>query len=164
MPRYIGRLAYPVYYSDLIVPAAQQYGQDPLYLFSIIRQESFFGGFATSFAYAQGLMQIIPATGEEIATKLNWPDYQNEDLYRPYVSVTFGTYYLNQQSTLFDGDLFAAMSAYNAGAGRVLDWKAVSGNDPDLFVETIPINETFNYVTRIYVNYNIYRTLYGSGS
>lgn len=163
VPPFIARLAFPVYYSDLVLPAAEQYGLDPLFVFALIRQESLFEGFVTSFAFAQGLMQIVPGTGEEIAAQLGWPDYQNEDLYRPYVNVEFGTYYLAQQRNIFDGDLFAGMAAYNAGAGNVLEWWNQSNMDVDLFVEVIPFDETYDYVTLTYAQYDIYRELYGLG-
>jgi soluble lytic murein transglycosylase len=162
VPPFIARLHYPAYYNDLIVPAAEKYGLDPLLVLAIIRQESRFEGFVTSSAYAQGLMQIIPTTGEDIASRLSWPDYQNEDLYRPYVSVEFGTYYLDQQRDAFEGDLFAAMAAYNAGAGRVINWREQAGGDLDVFVEIIPFDETYRYVTFTYAQYAIYRELYSA--
>ena len=69
-PPFIGRLAYPVYYADLILPLAEQYGYDPLLQFSLVRQESLFESFARSGAAAQGLAQVIPDTGAYIAQRL----------------------------------------------------------------------------------------------
>ncbi|GIV84529.1 MAG: hypothetical protein KatS3mg052_1536 [Candidatus Roseilinea sp.] len=88
---------------------AQEFGLDPLLLFSLIRQESLFEPFAVSSAAANGLMQVIPSTGREIHTDLNWPpNYTTADLQKPYVSVRFGSHYLAKQRRFFGGDLYAA--------------------------------------------------------
>lgn len=160
-PRFLGRLAYPVYYADLILPLAEQYTYDPLLQFSLVRQESLFESFARSGAAAQGLSQVIPDTGAFIAQRLSWPEYDNEDLYKPYVGLAFGAYYLSQQLRAFDGDVHAALAAYNAGPGNAARWVEQAGRDYDLFVETVDFAETRLYVERIYVGYVIYRALYG---
>ncbi|MCI0712937.1 MAG: tetratricopeptide repeat protein [Chloroflexi bacterium] len=164
VPSYIARLRYPVYYNDLVLTHAEEYGLDPLLVFSIIRQESLFQGFATSFAYAQGLMQIIPDTGYWVATQLEWPNYQNSDLYRPFVNVKFGTYYLAWVLTVVDNTVYAALAGYNGGPGNAQSWLDISGQDIDRFVQAITFDETESYVTRIYEQYNIYRYLYGVDS
>lgn len=159
-PRFLARLIYPTYYADLIVPQAQKYGLDPLLLFALVYQESLFESFSTSYAQAQGLMQVIPATGSWIAQQLNWPDYQNQDLYRPYISITFGTYYLAVQRDRFDGDLYAALAAYNAGPGRSAAWRQQAGGDQDLFFELISLDQPQTYIQRITEHYAMYRALY----
>ena len=108
-------------------------------------------------------MQVIPTTGQEIASKLGWPQYySSEDLYRPLVSVRFGTYYLSEQLERFDGDLFATLSAYNAGAGNTFIWKGLVPDDPDLFLEIIRLEQPQRYIQAIYEIYDIYRNLYAS--
>jgi soluble lytic murein transglycosylase len=159
-PLLIGRLAYPVYYADLILPLAEQYGYDPRLHFSLVRQESLYESFARSGAAAQGLSQVIPETGAWIAEQLKWPDYENDDLYHPYVGLNFGAYYLDQQLEYFNGDVHAALAAYNAGPGNAARWYETAGSDLDLFVDTIDFNETKTYVERIYSGYDIYSTLY----
>src|SRR6185503_6221131 len=100
-PPYFSHVRYGLYYPDLVIPAAQAEGFDPLFIYSVIRLESLFEGFARSSASAHGLMQVIPETGAEIANKLNWPfEYSREDLNRPIVSVRFGTYYLGYVRSL----------------------------------------------------------------
>ena len=101
VPRFLGQLIYPVYYADLIMPLAEQYGYDPRLQFALVRQESLFESFARSGAAAQGLSQVIPDTGVYIANQLNWPDYENDDLYKPYVGLNFGAFYLAQQLGFF---------------------------------------------------------------
>ncbi len=161
-PSYIARLRYPVYYKDLVLPSAQEYNLDPLLVFSVIRQESLFEGFATSYAAAQGLMQIIPDTGQWIAMQLGWADYQNSDVYRPFINVQFGTYYLRFVMDSVDNLPYAALAGYNGGPGNAAQWLSISGPDLDLFVQTIGYDETREYVRRIYEQYNVYRTLYGA--
>ncbi len=162
VPKYIAALRFPIAYADLVLPAAQQYGVDPLLVFSLIRQESLFQGGATSSAQAQGLMQIIPSTGSYIASKLGRRGYQNSDLYRPYVNVPFGVYYLYEQLQAFNGNVYAALAAYNGGPGNSATWLRVSGGDPDLFVQAITFSETRTYIRRIYEQYAIYAAIYAA--
>jgi soluble lytic murein transglycosylase len=163
VPSFVARLAYPVYYGELIDAAAADFGVDPLLVLSMIRQESLFESFAESWASAQGLMQVIPSTGEYIAQKLNWPDYHNEDLFKPYISVRFGTYYLAEQLTAFDGKPFVALSAYNGGPGNAARWVQAAPDSPDLYLEIITFSEPRLYIQRIYSHYHFYRALYGGG-
>ncbi len=164
-PPYFTHVRYGLYYKDLIVPAAQQNGFDPLLLFSVVRQESLFEGFVSSTAGARGLMQIVPGTGAGIANALGWPmDYNPGKLYRPNVSITFGAYYLASGRKSADGDLYAALAAYNGGLGNALDWKQLSQGDPDLFLESVRFEESRSYIRSIYEIYVIYRRLYGPGS
>lgn len=160
-PVYFNRIRFGPYFGELILPAAQENDIDGLLAMSVTRQESLFEGFVTSFAQARGLMQVIPATGQEIASQLGWPpDYTSDDLYRPIVSVRFGTYYLGRQADLFDGQPFPALAAYNGGPSNALAWHQLAPDDPDLFLEVIRIAETHLYLRRIYEVHSIYEELY----
>jgi soluble lytic murein transglycosylase len=160
-PAYFNHIRFGSYYRDLILSVAQSQDFHPLFLFSVVRQESLYEGFVRSSAGARGLMQIIPSTGEDIATNLGWPvAYTSEDLYRPLVSITLGADYLDRQRDYFEGDLFAALAAYNAGPGNAAVWKDLSGGDPDLFLEIIRFDETRQYIKGIYEIFSIYRRLY----
>ncbi len=161
-PRFLQRLIYPLYFHDLVLAEAQANGFDPLVLFALIWQESLFEGQATSWASAQGLTQVIPATGEWIALQLRWPDYKNVHLYRPYLNVKFGAWYLARQLRDFDNSIFAALAAYNGGPGNARRWLELTGNgDEDLFVESISKAETSLYVEKVYEHYAKYCELYG---
>ena len=162
-PPFIARMRYPAYYLDVVQEMGERRNVDPLVMFSLIRTESLFNANATAAAGEIGLTQVIPPTGAYIAQQLNWPDYQHADLFRPYASVEFGGFYLQEQLLRFDGNVTAALAAYNAGPGRAQDWLRLSGGDPDLLMTTITINSTRGYVQSIYRNYNIYRALYGTG-
>ena len=162
-PAYFNHVRYGFYYQDLLVPAAQEAEFDPLFMYSVMRQESLFEGFVQSTAGARGLMQITPDTGQFISDNLDWPpDYTSNDLYRPMISITLGTTYLAKQRFRFDDDLFTALAAYNAGPEAASIWRELSGPDSDLFVEVIRIEETRNYIRSIYEAYNMYRSLYES--
>ncbi|UCC53552.1 MAG: lytic transglycosylase domain-containing protein, partial [Anaerolineaceae bacterium] len=159
-PPFIGRLAYPTYYAEQILPLAEEYGYDPRLQFSLVRQESLYESFARSGAAAQGLSQVIPDTGAWIAERLQWPEYENEDLYKPYVGLAFGAYYLDQQLDAFEGNVHAALAAYNAGPGNAARWYELAGSDLDQFVDVVDFAETRAYVQRIYAGFDIYRFLY----
>jgi peptidoglycan lytic transglycosylase len=160
-PRYFNYLRFGTYYNDLVTSASQAYGFHPLFIYSVIRQESLFEGFIRSSAGARGLMQIIPSTGQYIYELNGWPpDYTADDLYRPNVSITFGTDHLNDLRDQFDGDLYAALAGYNAGQGNASIWKDLALGDPDLFLEIVRFSETQNYIRGIYEIFNIYRWLY----
>jgi soluble lytic murein transglycosylase len=153
---------YGLYYPDLVLPEAEANKFDPLFVFSVIRQESLFEGFVNSSAGARGLMQIIPSTGAQIVSQIGWPvNYDEKDLYRPNVSITLGTHYLGTNRDLLDGDLYATLAAYNGGPGNALEWQRLSQGDPDLFLESVRFEETRNYIRNIYEIYTIYRRLYG---
>ena len=160
-PRLVGRLAYPVYYRDLILPLAERYGYDPLLQFALVRQESLYESFIASPVGAQGLSQVMPATGEDIARRLNWPDYTAEQLYRPHVGLAFGAFYLDEQLGFFNDNVYAALSAYNAGPGNAARWYADAPEDGDRYLETVDYRETRLYIKRIYIGYASYRHLYG---
>ncbi len=161
-PPYFNHLRYGLYYHDPIIIEAQKYGLDPLFMFSVIRQESLFEGFVSSTADAHGLMQIVPATGEQIASELGWPPvYAQEDLYRPIVSITFGSYYLHKTRDMLGGSIYGGLAAYNAGPGNSLVWNELAGGDPDLFLEIIRFQETRDYIRFIYEIFSTYRSLYG---
>ena len=162
-PPYFSHIRYGLYYSDLVIPAAQDEGLDPLFIFSVLRQESLFEGFIQSSAGARGLMQIIPETGQSIAANYGWPyGFTPDDLYRPLVSIKLGTHYLATNKKLLDGNQYAALAAYNGGPGNAVEWKQLAGDDPDLFLETVRFEETRNYIRNIYEIYVIYRRLYGA--
>lgn len=160
-PIYFNHIRFGPYYRELVIQAAQDYDFHPLLLFSIIRQESLFEGFALSSAGANGLMQIIPSTGQEIANKLDWPPgYTTADLTRPAVSIEFGSQYLRTQQSYLHSGLYPALAAYNGGPGNALAWMELAPDDPDLFLEVIRFEETRNYIRSIYEIFNIYRQIY----
>jgi len=162
-PPFLARLAYPTYYEELVLSNALSENLSPLLLFALIRQESLYEGFATSWASAHGLMQVIPSTGAYIADQLDWPPgYETADLHRPIVSLRFGTWYLARQRDAFDGRPDVALAAYNGGPGNASYWLTAAGGDPDLFLELITLGETRLYLQLIREHYAVYSALYAT--
>jgi len=162
LPPYFAYIEYGTYYLPWVQQYAERYNVPVLVLLSLIRQESLFQANAVSSAGALGLMQLMPATGSQIALESNWPaDFTVEDLQIAYVSLVLGSNYLGRQLIGFKSDTLAALAAYNAGPGSVLGWKAVAGDDPDVFVGTIRYLETRTYVRKVAENYEHYVKIYG---
>ncbi|HSN94065.1 MAG TPA: transglycosylase SLT domain-containing protein [Anaerolineaceae bacterium] len=163
LPPYFAYIEYGTYYLTWVQQYAERYNVPVLVLLSLIRQESLFQANAVSSAGALGLMQLMPATGSQIALESNWPpDFTTEDLQIAYVSLVLGSNYLGRQLIGFQGDTLAALAAYNAGPGSVLGWKATAGDDPDVFVGTIRYLETRTYVRKVAENYEHYVRIYGN--
>jgi len=159
-PLALQKLIYPIHFPDLILPAARKYDLDPATFLGLVRQESLFGSAAFSSAAARGLTQVIPSTGRSIAQQLEWPDYRDELLYRPYISVEFGSFYLGQGIDGAGGNVPQALAGYNGGPGNAAYWRRLAGEDDDLFLELISFDETQLYLRTIAVQSNHYRRLY----
>ncbi|MBN1659905.1 MAG: transglycosylase SLT domain-containing protein [Anaerolineae bacterium] len=158
-------LAYPLAYADLLSAEAAAYELDPLLLAALIRQESLFEKEAESWAGARGLGQVMPATGEGIARALKMDNFVLDDLYRPWVSIRFGAFYLSVQLHRFDDHLLVSLAAYNGGPGNTLRWIEMTGNgefDLDLFVEIITASQSRIYLQTVYAQYLRYEALYRS--
>ncbi len=162
LPPYFAYIEYGLYYLPWVQQFAERYNVPVLVLLSLIRQESLFQANAVSSAGALGLMQLMPATGSQIALESGWPpNFTVEDLQIAHVSLVLGSNYLGRQLIGFRGDKLAALAAYNAGPGSVLAWKATAGDDPDVFVGTIRYLETRTYVRKVAENYEHYIRIYG---
>jgi soluble lytic murein transglycosylase len=163
-PAFFNHVRFGIYFKDLILPAAEAEGLHPFFIYSVVRQESLFEAHARSSAGARGLMQIMPATGDEIAVQLNWPEnYTSEDLYRPVVSIRFGAHYLARQRKAFDGDPYATLAAYNGGPGNTFFWREMAPDDSDLFLEVVRAAETRTYIMQISSFMQTYRRMYEDG-
>ena len=161
-PIYFTHIRFGAYFRDLTTSAANEYDIPPLLLFALIRQESLFNPYIFSAVGASGLAQIMPATGQENVDLLKWPpNYKQSDLLRGEVSLTLGAFYLSRVEEYLEGNLQAALAAYNAGPGNAEIWLALSGDDPDLFLEVVRAKETQNYLMQITEFVNIYKLVYG---
>ncbi|HLH25175.1 MAG TPA: transglycosylase SLT domain-containing protein [Chloroflexota bacterium] len=161
LPRAVRALLYPAPYADLITTQAARFNVDPFLFLALLRQESSFQPRAQSPARARGLAQVMPATARSIASALGIGPLDDDDLFRPALSIELGAYYLGQTLRQFRGGVPAALAGYNAGPGNAERWlREPGGADPDLYAEQIPYAETFLYVRRVYTNYLLYRDLY----
>ena len=155
------RLVYPREYWDLVQAEAETYGFDPYLMLSMMRQESLYFPRAVSPADALGLTQVIPTTADGIAEAIEEEDFTYIDLFRPNVSIRFGSYYVGTQIDGFGGNVRAAVAAYNGGPFNAETWLAAAGGDNDVFVETITFTETRAYVELVLENYALYRYAWG---
>ena len=106
-------------------------------------------------------MQLMPATAQEVLTKLKLPQESTSQLHDPQLSITLGTHYLAGLMQRYQGNVVLALAGYNAGPGRVSRWREQwPGIPTDEFVECIPLDETRNYVKLILRNLMFYERLY----
>jgi len=160
-PIYFTHVRFGAYYRDIVVPIANEYDIPPLLFYSLIRQESMFNPYITSSAGAMGLGQLMPATASENVSLLQWPqNYDERDLQLGKINLTLSAYYISRMRNYLNGDLQAALVAYNAGPGNSEAWLALSNNDPELFLEVLRAQETQNYLMQITEFLNIYKLVY----
>jgi soluble lytic murein transglycosylase-like protein len=161
VPAEVRRAFYPFAHAALIEAEALRAGVPVSLLFGVIRQESVFTADIRSRAGAQGLMQVMPATGRTLFRRENGGKGR-PDLKDPGENVRLGALYLRDLLAEFHGDTASAVAAYNAGPGRVRSWKKTAGPLPsDEFLESIPIAETRVYVKRVLYFQGAYAALYG---
>lgn len=137
-------------------------GVDPFLVAAIIREESQYDWRAVSRAGAIGLMQVMPATANEVAQYHRLPDVTRDDLFDQETNIRIGVRYVGQLLVRFSGNLVHAVAAYNAGPLAVESWiVAHQGRSDDEFVELIPFQETKQYVKRVLRSYKEYVRLNG---
>jgi soluble lytic murein transglycosylase len=143
---------------------------EPAFVLGLIRQESAFNAQAQSPAGALGLMQLMPDTANQMARKLKLAKFKTTRLTSdPKFNVTLGRAYLDNLVDRFDGSYLLATAAYNAGPGRVRQWIDQYGDprsaDIDVvdWIESIPYDETRNYVQRVMENLQVYRSRLSKG-
>ncbi len=160
-PKEFWQFLFPLPFRDAMVKSAQAQNLDPFLVAGLIRQESEFNPTVISHANAYGLMQLIPATGRLMAGKQGVLPFRTSMLLQPETSLQLGSAYLRAQIDKWHGNLEQTLAAYNAGPGRVQEWLAAgSYREPAEFVESIPFNETREYVQAVLRNAFIYRRLY----
>jgi soluble lytic murein transglycosylase len=163
LPKEILQVIFPLTYWDLIRKHAAARNLDPYLMAALIGQESTFDAEVRSPANAWGLMQIVPATGRQLARSLGIRRFTTSMLTNPETNVRMGTLYFSRLVQQFGGTYYA-LASYNAGEHRVVRWKAERpGLDEDEFIDDIPFPETQNYVKRILGTAEDYRQLYGKG-
>ncbi len=150
---------YPTPLRDTLQARARDTGIDAAVLYGLIRQESRFIMDARSSVGASGLMQLMPATAKWTAKKVGL-DFRAEMITDPGVNLQLGAAYLKRVLDDFGGSLAMAAAAYNAGPGRPRKWReGVVPMEPAAWAETIPFNETRDYVKKVLANSVVYATL-----
>ena len=134
---------------------------DPLFIISMMREESGYNADCISSAGAYGLMQIMPSTGKEIAQKVKIRSFYSNMLFQPEINIHLGIWYMKNLMTSFDNNYALVTGAYNGGPGRMKRWVGKSDlSDMDEFIEDIPINETRRHIKKVMDSYYIYKELH----
>ena len=143
-------LRYPLPYQSTFQRYSAEAQIPPTWAYGVARSESLFMRDVRSRAGAVGLMQLMPATGREVAREIKLPYTGLNTLTDPRQNIRLGTTYLGQMTELFGGNRVLATAAYNAGPHRVVEWLPDSGSlDARIWIENIPFNETRKYVRRV---------------
>jgi soluble lytic murein transglycosylase len=151
----IQELTLPLRHEDVIREQSQEKGVDAALIAAVIYSESKFSD-RTSSAGARGLMQITPEAANDIERHSGGTTFKLKDLGDPEINIRYGTYLLRELLDRYDGDVVAALAAYNAGPGNADEW-----GGSELSLDAIPFPETRAYVEEVLDKQRAYRDEYG---
>lgn len=168
-------LIFPKAFTPWIETEAKKYNLNSILIRSLIRQESAFGIRAMSTANAQGLMQLIPSTAQDVARRLGMKKLEfPEDVFRPEVNIPLGTHYISMMLDQFSGSVPFALGAYNAGPTKMRIFmeardevkeqasKPTSNPLDEIWFDEVPWSETSFYIKAILRNTLLYKLLESS--
>ncbi|MDD5383320.1 MAG: transglycosylase SLT domain-containing protein [Gallionella sp.] len=151
-------LRYLAPYRDALRAHIREYGLEEAWVYGLMRQESRFVTAAKSDVGAAGLMQVMPSTARWIAKKLGLKSYKQSLIHQLDTNLRLGTYYMKTVLSWFGGSPVLASAAYNAGPGRARQWRGDQPLEGAIYAETIPFDETRDYVKKVMSN-----TMYYAG-
>jgi soluble lytic murein transglycosylase len=153
-------VVFPTPYQLIIDTLAQKYGVPKELIYSITRQESAFVPSERSWADAFGLMQMIPEKAHELSKKYKIPYRDYNDLYKPEINLEMGTALLKDLRSKFNSKFAQTVAAYNASNEVIRIWERerFNGNYVE-FIESIPYEETRNYIKLVFRNYITYKRI-----
>jgi len=144
------KLRYLAPFRETYRAQSQAFGVEEAWLYGLTRQESRFVTNAKSSAGAQGLMQLMPTTARWVAQKIGLTLGPGR-VVEVDTNVTLGARYV--KLVLDDlGHPVMASAAYNAGPGRARRWRDVKPLEGAIYAESIPFNETRDYVKKVMAN------------
>ena len=149
---------YPLKYEEQIADSATRHGVDPYLVAAVVRTESGWDPQAVSNRGAEGLMQLMPETAQDMVALglVDGAAYSASNLTDPATSIEFGCAYLSYLLRYFNGSTDRAIAAYNAGMGNVEDWAAQN----TVLHNAITFPETQTYLIRVNNAHDRYRQLY----
>jgi soluble lytic murein transglycosylase len=131
------------------------------YVFGLVRQESRFIADARSSAGAVGLMQLLPSTARWVSRRIGMKGFHPSRANQPEVNAALGTFYLRHVLDEFNGNPILAAAAYNAGPIRARQWCGARALEGAIYIETIPLTETRQYVKKVMANTVYYDAIFG---
>lgn len=155
-------LRYLAPYRDALQTHIREYGLEEAWVYGLMRQESRFVTAAKSGVGAAGLMQVMPSTARWIAKRLGLKDYRQSLIHQLDTNLKLGTYYMKTVLSWFDDSPVLASAAYNAGPSRARQWRADVPLEGAVYAETIPFDETRDYVKKVMSNTVYYAKQFGA--
>jgi soluble lytic murein transglycosylase len=150
---------FPTPFRDSVVRRSREINLDPAYVYGLIRQESRFVMDARSSVGASGLMQVMPATARWTAARIGLKNFTVDQLNERDTNIAIGTGYLKLVLDDFGGSMPMAAAAYNAGPGRPRAWRNGPLMEGAAWAETIPFQETRDYVKKVVSNATFYSAM-----
>ncbi|HAF45503.1 MAG: transglycosylase [Sideroxydans sp. GWF2_59_14] len=157
-------LRYPAPYRAALRENLDKHGLEEAWVYGLMRQESRFTTSAKSGAGAAGLMQIMPDTARWVARQMGMKSYRKGLIHQLDVNLKLGTYYMKTVFKQFDENPVLASAAYNAGPNRAKQWRDKKPLEGAVYIETIPFDETRDYVRKVMSNTIYYSMLFGQSS
>jgi len=163
LPPTFWTMLYPRAFWPEVLEQSTRLRLNPYLVLSVMRQESAFDPTAVSPAGARGIMQLLPATAQELASRVTPDQVSIEQLHTPAINIALGTRYLADLLTRYQGNMVLALAAYNAGPGNVTRWLTQWPNlSMEEWIEHIPFDETRAYVKLVLRNLAVYERLYAA--
>ena len=157
LPEDFWSLAYPRAYWPEVSSAAARHDVDPLLMLGLARQESHFDRMARSPVGAVGLFQVMPYTAAELDATFSQPGAM-ERLVEADVSAELAAKLIATLKALYDGAAAPTIASYNADKERVqVWWKSAKGLPEELFIDSIPYQQTRAYVRQVLANHAMYQ-------
>lgn len=151
---------FPMPYYDLVEKESRR-GKIPMeWIYGIMRRESAFVKDIKSPAGALGLMQIRPIVVRAVGGRLGLRGLSTRQILSPRTNVRLGTAYIGQLHRRSDGNLAVSLAGYNAGPSNARRWlRTAPVSDVEIWVDTIPFEETRLYVRVVLFYTLLYRRL-----
>ncbi len=153
-------LRYLAPFRENVIPQARMTDLDSGWVYGLMRQESRFVMNAQSGVGAKGLMQLMPKTAAWVAKKIGMTHFHPADVTLMDTNVALGTHYLRMVLSDLDNHPVLASAAYNAGPGRARRWRADQPLEGAIYAETIPFDETRDYVKKVMSNAVYYAAMF----
>lgn len=163
------QILYPKPHKPLVNAICRKYGVKANLIYALMREESHFREDVVSNAGAHGLMQIMPATGREMARLLHGTtdkiplNLEDQNLFVPEVNIHLGIFYYSRLLAQFKGGKIKALAAYNGGLSNVWRWSKQGEGELE-FLTRITFSETRRYIFKVLSAEYYYDQLYGTGS